>query len=62
MTDHYRFDHDAYQEAMYNPDREDTSRYDQARDEHEEARGHQRVNIVSTGHILTSDEREKLDR
>lgn len=57
-----RFDHDAWQEQMYNPDREDTSRYEQAEREHEEARGQQRVNIVSTGRLLTSDEREKLDR
>lgn len=62
MTDHYRFDFDSYQEAFYNPERSDTSRYDQARDEMEEARGQQRVNIVSTGRMLTSDDREKLDR
>ncbi len=56
----YNFDFDAYQEAMYNPDRADTTRYEQAAREYEESRdifNHK----VSTGRMLTDEEREQIN-
>lgn len=54
------FDHDYELEKMYNPEREDTSRYEQAQDEYEASRDpFNNVRVRSTGRMLTEQEREK---
>ena len=54
------WDHDYELEKMYNPDREDTTRYEQAEREFEDARGEQRVNVVTRGRVLSKEEFEQM--
>jgi hypothetical protein len=60
MSEHYRFDHDYELEKFYSPEPIDNSRYEQAQDEYESSRENLGVRIVSTGKMLSEDEREML--